>query len=563
VIEELIGHIHDDQDDGAILVFLPGMGEIASLLRRLQASRRFATCWTIPLHSSVSPADQRKAFRHPPQGTRKVVLATNIAETSLTIDDVVYVIDSGKLKERRHDPARGMSLLVEDWVSTASAAQRRGRAGRVREGVCYALYTKPRYERRMKPFQAPEMQRVPLEELVLQVRMLGVAPRASQFLARALQPPPAAAVEGAVRVLREVGALTETEALTPLGHHLAQLPMDVRLGKLLLVASCLGCLSPALSIAACLAHKSPFLSSLQQQSGADAARGALAASSSGTIAAGQQSDHLVMAAALGGWLDARTRGGVGAGGKFARRHSLSEQVLETLEEMRGQFAAMLADIGFLTRRSMGGHQTGVTRPRKSTTARSVDGHSWYDSSSLPANRYATHPAVLKAALLAALWPNIAVMDDQPGQSSAAKDESTTGSWHDGSGAVALHPSSLCASLSPQAFHRPFVAYLEKVRTSRVFLRDCTVISPASILLFGGQLDVDHAAGRVTVDGWIRIRASARTAALARQMRQGLDALLKRKVSVPEEDLRDGGGGALIEAIVKALDWEDAVAGWDR
>ena len=89
----------------------------------------------------------------PPFGTRKIVLATNIAETSLTIEDVVYVVDSGKLKERRHDAARSMSLLVEDWVSVASAKQRRGRAGRVREGICYGLYTRDRFERRMKQYK--------------------------------------------------------------------------------------------------------------------------------------------------------------------------------------------------------------------------------------------------------------------------------------------------------------------------------------------------------------------------------------------------------------------------
>lgn len=158
-----------------------------------------------------------QAFQRPPPGVRKIVLATNIAETSLTIEDVVFVVDSGKLKERRHDPARGMSLLVEDWVSTAGAKQRRGRAGRVQEGVCYGLYTRQRAEHRMRRYQAPEMVRVPLEELVLQIHLLRLAARAGDFLGRVLQPPPARAVEGALRVLREVGALGEAEQLTPLG----------------------------------------------------------------------------------------------------------------------------------------------------------------------------------------------------------------------------------------------------------------------------------------------------------------------------------------------------------
>lgn len=157
-----------------------GMGEITSLLERLTAQRGFreGRCWVLPLHSSVSPQEQRKAFDVPPAGVRKIVLATNIAETSLTISDVCFVVDSGKLKvrapraaspqdcwevaadarwgglqERRYDASRSMSLLVEDWISRANALQRKGRAGRVRAGKCFALYTRDRLERRMRPFQ--------------------------------------------------------------------------------------------------------------------------------------------------------------------------------------------------------------------------------------------------------------------------------------------------------------------------------------------------------------------------------------------------------------------------
>ena len=117
------------------------------------------------------------------------MLATNIAETSLTIDDVVYVIDAAKVKERRHDAGRGMSLLCEDFVSRAGARQRAGRAGRVRPGVCYTLVTKRRHNTRLRAFQAPEMVRVPLEELVLQIHALGVGPAAA-FLAGCVEPPP-------------------------------------------------------------------------------------------------------------------------------------------------------------------------------------------------------------------------------------------------------------------------------------------------------------------------------------------------------------------------------------
>lgn len=211
----------------------------------------------IPLHSTIAPEDQRRAFVRPAAGTRKVVVSTNIAETSVTIEDVVFVIDSGKLKERRFNAARGISMLVLDHVSQASARQRKGRAGRVREGKCYSLFTRDCHDTRMAPFQVPEIMRVPLEELVLQIHLLGLG-RAAEFLPEALQPPPDKAVAAAVAALRTLGALDAEERLTPLGTYLAQLPVDPRLGKLLVTSVFMGCLSAAVTIAACLSYKSPF-----------------------------------------------------------------------------------------------------------------------------------------------------------------------------------------------------------------------------------------------------------------------------------------------------------------
>lgn len=384
------------------------------------------------------------------------------------------------------------------------------------------------------------MARVPLEELILQVHLLRVATSAAAFTSRVLQPPPTKAVDGALRVLREVGALTPEETLTPLGHYLAQLPVDANVGKLLLLAASLGCLSPALTIAACLSFKPPFATGLAFADNFERARAALAAPDSGTIAAGQQSDHLVMAAAVDGWLAARRKGAKRAGSEFARKYCLSEQSLDMLEDMRSQFASMLADIGFLT--SDGAHGRG---------------RAWFDDSSLRCNQYARRPAVLKALLLAALYPKIAVMDD------AETGPGKRPSWHDGTGPVAIHPGSLCAGLEAARFQRPFLTYLEKMRTSQVFLRDCTMVSPAALLLFGGKLEVDHAAGRVTVDGWLRVRTAARTAALIGRLRAALEALLRRKVAAPRRDVGEGGGAAVIAAIVELLGFEEAAQGWDK
>ena len=137
LIEALVGHIAENSADGAILIFLPGLMEIQTLYEKLQCSAAEKSLQVFALHSSLSTAEQKAIFTHPPKGIRKVVVATNIAETSITIDDVVYVIDAGRVKENQYDHEKNMAMLVETWVSLASAKQRRGRAGRVQAGVAY------------------------------------------------------------------------------------------------------------------------------------------------------------------------------------------------------------------------------------------------------------------------------------------------------------------------------------------------------------------------------------------------------------------------------------------
>ena len=557
LIEEVVAHIDAARPPGAVLVFLPGLAEIRAMADRLAAlpAARAGRLHILPLHSSVSAADQRRVFDRPPPGVRKVVLATNIAETSITIDDVVYCVDSGKHRERRHDAARGMGLLVEDFVSRASALQRKGRAGRVQAGTCFGLYTRPRFERRMRAFQSSEMVRVPLEELVLQIHALGLGPAAA-FLERVLEPPPPKAVAGAVASLISVGALTRArgrEALTPLGRHLAGLPLDPRLGKLLLYGAALGCLAPALTIAASLAHRPPFATPLDDQAAVGRVKAGMAAPGSktgGPLATGQQSDHLLAAAAYAGWVAARASGGKAAAATHARSLCLSTQALEMLRDMRGQFATMLADAGLvrpLGPRAQGGRRGGGS-----------DAAAWYDEPAHPANAHARRPAVVKAALAAALYPNVGVMDE--GSLANATAAGAKPAWHDGSGPVALHPGSVNAGLVGRAFAAPYVLFLEKVRTSRAFLRDTTVVGAVPLLLFGGALDVRHGEGTVLIDGWLTVRAAAPTAVLVKKLRSALDATLAARVGGDGSGVSDVGsssGAAVVAAIVDLLQDEAA------
>ncbi|KAJ3605919.1 hypothetical protein NHX12_027962 [Muraenolepis orangiensis] len=156
--------------DGAILVFLPGLAHIQQLYDQLSTDKRFRKdrYRLVALHSTLSSKDQASAFTVPPAGIRKIVLSTNIAETGVTIPDVVFVIDSGKTKENKYHESSQMSSLVETFVSKASALQRQGRAGRVRNGYCFRLYPKFRFDAFMD-YAIPEILRVPLEELCLHI----------------------------------------------------------------------------------------------------------------------------------------------------------------------------------------------------------------------------------------------------------------------------------------------------------------------------------------------------------------------------------------------------------
>ncbi|KAJ2401704.1 helicase, partial [Coemansia sp. RSA 2531] len=192
----IVRHIHMTSDHGlAILVFMPGVAEIQSTIAALKAIDGLSV---LPLHSGLSAAEQRRVFAKSPSG-RKVIVATNIAETSITIDDIGFVIDSGRVRELRHDHGTRVAKLTTVLCPQAAAAQRRGRAGRTRPGVCYRMYTR-RIHGNMPMYGDPEILRSPLEQVCLRVKALGHQdPRT--ILASALDPPPLSAVSAAEHLL--------------------------------------------------------------------------------------------------------------------------------------------------------------------------------------------------------------------------------------------------------------------------------------------------------------------------------------------------------------------------
>ena len=516
---------------------------------RLAAHPRFAPRHgkhrLTPLHSALNPAEQREAFRVPPDGVRKIVVATNVAETSVTIEDVVVVVDSGRVKERQWDPRRNMASLEEGWVSACGGATTRGsRRSRPPGRLLRPLHPPPTRDTHAPPpgSRAPPR---PAHRGCAPDQKLGVGDSAESFLSRALEPPSPVAAAAAVATLREIGAVDASDegALTPLGHHLAALPVDCRVAKMLVYGAMLSCASPALTVAACLSYKSPFLAGQGKGAAAgDTSRKALSAPGAGGLAAGEQSDHLTHAAAYEGWADAveaaaaggDRRRGADAGRRHAAKHGLCADTLRQIAEMRGQYAALLADIGFLepAARGVDGGEANESAGRRRGAYSTARG--WADDPNAAWNSDARRAPVLKAVLAAGLYANVAAFD--PGESGGRP------TWRDVKGEVGIHPSSVNAKLgasgSPPAF--PFAVFLEKVKTSRVFVRDATVVAPAALLLFGGAMDVRHAEGRVCLDGWLWLRASAQTAVLFKRLRAALDDALERRIRGARR-AGDGGG----------------------
>ncbi|KAL9256960.1 DExH-box ATP-dependent RNA helicase DExH7, chloroplastic-like protein [Drosera capensis] len=539
LLEDLVCHIDESCGEGAILVFLPGVSEISLLLNRLAGSYQFggeSSDWILPLHSSVVAADQKK-----------VIIATNIAETSLTIDDVVYVIDSGKHKENRYDPRKKLTSMVEDWIAQANAKQRRGRAGRVKAGFCFCLYTRHRFERLMRPFQVPEMLRMPLVELCLQIKLLSLG-SVKSFLLKALEPPREEAIDSAISLLHEVSAVDENEELTPLGHHLARLPVDLLLGKMLLYGAIFGCLSPVLSISAILSHKSPFVSPKNERESVDKVKMALLTDKpdgpTDTIDTDIQSDHIVMMVAYRKWEKVLQEKGRTAAHRFCSSYWLSSSVID----MRIQFGTLIADIGLIHLPS--NHQ--FMRKKNQNLDQ------WFSDASQPFNKYAQDSAVLKAVLCAGLYPNVAAKAEgihAPALGNLKQLlQSTTKSclaWCDRRRDVHIHPSSV--NSGTKAFQYPFVVFLEKVETHRVFLRDTSVISPYSLLLFGGSISIQHQMGVITIDGWLKLTAPAQTAVLFKELRLTLDEVLKDLISHPERGAVDN---EVVQSIINLLQEEN-------
>ncbi|KAK3297685.1 P-loop containing nucleoside triphosphate hydrolase protein [Chaetomium fimeti] len=244
--------IHANEPKGDILVFLTGREEIEQAVqaiseRSAQLPPGSQAILPLPLYAGLPTDQQMYVFEEAPENFRKVIFSTNISEASVTIDGIVYVVDSGFVKLRAYDPKTGIESLTATPVSKASAAQRAGRAGRTRPGKCFRLYTEEAYQS-LPDANIPEIQRSNLAPFVLQLKALGID---NVLRFDFLTPPPAELMIRALELLYSLGALDEYAKLTkPLGQRMAELAVEPMMAKTLLSAPSFGCLSEILTIAA-------------------------------------------------------------------------------------------------------------------------------------------------------------------------------------------------------------------------------------------------------------------------------------------------------------------------
>lgn len=339
---DAVWHIHLSQRAGDILVFLTGREEIDTCLQAL-ADRMISLppgslrLDLLPLHAGLSADEQSRIFEQPLPDTRKCIVATNIAEASVTIDGVRYVVDSGFVKLRLFNPSTGMDALSVLPISKASATQRAGRAGRTSSGKCLRLYTEEAFST-MKSTTPSELSRSDMSVHVLQLKALGIDNLAKfDYVPPA---PPSALLARSLEFLASLGALDEWGRLTnPLGERMAEIPLEPKMAKVLMESIRLNCTQEILSIAAMTSVATPFIIPDEGRSQA----GALGELERRKFTA-EEGDHLTLLNAYSSFVHPN----IGKqSAKWCQKHRLNFRVLSRAVNIRTQLVRYMARFGIL------------------------------------------------------------------------------------------------------------------------------------------------------------------------------------------------------------------------
>ncbi|MEG2074868.1 MAG: ATP-dependent RNA helicase HrpA, partial [Victivallaceae bacterium] len=261
-----VDFIREFDNSGDILVFLPGEREIRDAADLL-TGRRLPRCEILPLYGRLSMGEQQRVFSNSSGGNRRIVLATNVAETSLTIPNITYVIDSGLARISRYNPRTQVQELQIEQISQASAKQRRGRCGRIREGICIHLYSEDDLSR-SREYTEPEIRRTSLAGVILQMAILRL-PEINHF--PFIDPPQSVLIREGIRTLTEIGALNGKGQVTAAGRKIAALPLDPHLGKMICESERLKVLPEVMVVASYLSIQDPRERPSDAQQAADQA----------------------------------------------------------------------------------------------------------------------------------------------------------------------------------------------------------------------------------------------------------------------------------------------------
>ncbi|XP_026883041.2 ATP-dependent RNA helicase DHX30 [Electrophorus electricus] len=528
LVADVIDHIHLQGEPGAVLCFLPGWQDIKSVQQRLEEKRAFRSGSQVilPLHSSMSVADQQAVFQRPLEGRRKIVLATNIAETSITIDDIVHVVDVGSQKEQSYDPRTKVSCLDTVWISHSNVIQRRGRAGRCQPGHAYHLFPRQQLET-MTTFPVPEIQRTPLESLVVQAKIHSPHIKAEDFLSQVLDPPDAGAVRDAVKTLQDIGVLDEAECLTPLGERVACVSCDPRLAKALVLSALFRCVLPMLSVAACLT-RDPFYNSLQNRALVAKAKEALSGSSC--------SDYVVFSRAVQGWRETSHRD---SRQEYLDSYSLSGASLWFIRGLTQQFSENLVEAGLVA------HSADCLRP------------------STRVNHCSREEQLFKAVLFAGFYPNL-IQVKRGTVTKGGRFRPDNLSYRTKSGPVLLHRSTV--NRGEKQLPSRWLTFFSAVKSNgNVFIRDSSTVHPLALLLLTDcdlveRVYEDRAEVSLPEHSLVRWEMSAQSWELLWEFRTSIQAMIYRNLrpltcdSVCEDSTAQD--GHLISLLVDLLNSTD-------
>ena len=470
LVGAVIADIVRNSCSGAILAFLPGLDELTKVERFLCTQPLFGIDFTqnsrfkiILLHSALQDA-QREVFEAVGQDCRKIILATNIAETSITIPEVKFVVDSGKVREKQYSQVRRITGLLTSWESKSNLKQRAGRAGRVANGHYYGLFSRARHES-LAPMGVPELLRTDLQSLCLSMKMQVKNASIRDFLADALQPPTSEDVDAAIKGLQNLQALSQDEELTPLGRVLARLPVQPVFGKLIVLGVIFKCLDPMLIVSAASGERPLFLRPLNVRK--------VALEAQAEYFEGSRSDPIALINAYRELRTIRDAEGYQAAERWARQKWLHWGTFIMIEKCMQQVESVLMEAGLIP----------LTLPHQREYSELGDPQF---------NINANDIALIKAILIAGFHPNLAVKTSTAILSTPVEPRAI------------IHPTSINSAKRNRVRGLIFTyAELTKSTDSNsLMVRDTTLVTPLTALLFGGRLEVMEEPGLVHLDGWL-------------------------------------------------------------